>query len=92
MSVDYLARPVDVFTDVARVLRPEGRFVCTFSNRVFATKAVKGWLTGTDVDRCAVVVEYFRALRGLRPAHGQPPDPTGGHRGDPLFAVWATRA
>ena len=35
VSVDYLTRPVEVFRDVARVLRPSGRFVCTFSNRVF---------------------------------------------------------
>ena len=43
-SVDYLTRPVEVFRDVARVLRPGGRFVCTFSNRVFPTKAIRGWL------------------------------------------------
>jgi SAM-dependent methyltransferase len=32
VSVDYLVRPVEVFTDVARVVRPGGAFVCTFSN------------------------------------------------------------
>ncbi|MDQ1384038.1 MAG: hypothetical protein QOG65_1417, partial [Actinomycetota bacterium] len=40
VSVDYLTRPVDVFSDVARVVRAGGRFVCTFSNRLFPTKAI----------------------------------------------------
>ncbi len=32
VSVDYLTRPVEVFANLARVVRPGGRFVCTFSN------------------------------------------------------------
>ncbi len=38
VSVDYLTRPVEVFTDVARVLRPGGPFVCTFSTGVSRPK------------------------------------------------------
>ncbi|HVM08132.1 MAG TPA: methyltransferase domain-containing protein [Acidimicrobiales bacterium] len=90
VSVDYLVRPIDVFRDVARVLRPSGRFVCTFSNRVFPTKAIRGWLYADDATRCDIVASYFRLSRvfeapvvALRTA----PD----HRGDPLFAVWAAR-
>ena len=48
VSVDYLVRPLDVFAEVARVLRPGGRFVCVFSNRLFPTKAIRGWLASTD--------------------------------------------
>ena len=29
-----------MFTDVARLLRPQGVFVCAFSNRLFPTKAI----------------------------------------------------
>jgi SAM-dependent methyltransferase len=90
VSVDYLTRPVEVFRGVARVLRPGGRFVCTFSNRVFATKAIRAWLYGTDEDRCAIVAEYFRRSRvfGEPTVARRTPD---GHPGDPLFAVWSTR-
>lgn len=90
VSVDYLTQPVAVFRDVARVLRPGGRFVCTFSNRVFATKAIRGWLFGTEADRCAVVAEYFRQSRIFGPPVVSRRSARG-HRGDPLFAVWATR-
>lgn len=60
VSVDYLVRPIEVFVEVARVVRPGGRFVCTFSNRCFPTKAIRGWLAGSDEDHCALVAEYFR--------------------------------
>jgi len=45
VSVDYLIRPVEVFADVARVLRPGGLFVCTFSNRCFPSKRLFGKLS-----------------------------------------------
>jgi len=90
VSVDYLTRPVDVFRDVARVLRPGGRLVCTFSNRLFPTKAIRGWLYASDDDHCRIADEYFRQARVYGPAtvsRRTPPD----HRGDPLFGVWASR-
>ena len=90
VSVDYLTQPIDVFRDVARVLRPGGRFVCTFSNRVFPTKAVRGWLYASDEDRTAIVAEYFRESRVFASPTISRRTPVD-HRGDPLFAVWATR-
>ena len=89
-SVDYLTRPVEVFRDVARILRPNGRFVCTFSNRIFPTKAIRGWLYTTDEDRCRIVAEYFRQSQAFAPTTVSRRTPVN-HKGDPLFAVWATR-
>ena len=90
VSVDYLTRPVEVFADMARVLRPGGRFVCTFSNRLFPTKAVRGWLYASDDDHCRIVAEYFRRSGGFVTPTVARRTPVG-HRGDPLFAVWAAR-
>jgi len=90
-SVDYLTRPVEVFTDVTRVVRPGGVFVCTFSNRLFPTKAVRGWLHSGEEQRRAVVATYFRLAGGWADPVAQrrsPPD----HGGDPLDAVWAHRS
>ena len=91
VSVDYLVRPIEVFRDVARVVRPGGPFVCTFSNRLFPTKAIRGWLLTSDQQHCELVAEYFRQAGGwdapsaeLRTPLTQP--------GDPLYAVWATRS
>jgi SAM-dependent methyltransferase len=90
VSVDYLTRPIEVFRDVARVLRPGGRFVCTFSNRVFATKAILAWLYADDDERCRIVAEYFERSKVFGTVTIARRTPVG-HPGDPLYAVWATR-
>lgn len=90
VSVDYLVRPIEVFADVARTLRPGGLFVCTFSNRLFPTKAIRGWLYADDGERCAIVTRYFELAGAWEPAHAErrtPPLDTG----DPLMAVWSRR-
>ncbi len=90
VSVDYLVRPLEVFAEVARVLRPDAPFVCTFSNRCFPTKAIAGWLAADDLGRVRIVAEYFArtpAFGAGQTARCLPPD----QPGDPLFAVWATR-
>ena len=88
VSVDYLTRPLEVFAEVARVLRPGGAFVCTFSNRCFPTKAIRGWLSTDDRGHCAIVSAYFEET----PPFGEPTvelrNP--GAHGDPLYAVWAS--
>ncbi len=89
VSVDYLVRPIEVFVDVARIVRPGGLFVCTFSNRCFPTKAIRGWLATSDDEHCAIVAEYFRRSRAWSAATIEQriaPD----RAGDPLYAVWAT--
>jgi SAM-dependent methyltransferase len=90
VSIDYLVRPVEVFRDVARVVRPGGRFVCTFSNRCFPTKAIRGWLYTTDEQHCEIVAEYFRRAGDFDEPTVQRRTPPG-HFGDPLFAVWSRR-
>jgi len=87
VSVDYLTRPVAVFREVARVVRPGGAFACTFSNRLFPTKAVRGWLYSDSATHRDIVASYFRAAGGYEsPVARQCPTPPGG---DPLYAVWA---
>jgi SAM-dependent methyltransferase len=90
VSVDYLTRPLEVFSEVARVLRPGGLFVCTFSNRCFPTKAIRGWLSTNDEGRCAIVSAYFELTAGFDQPSVQLRNP--GAIGDPLYAVWARRS
>jgi len=88
VSVDYLTRPIEVFAEVSRVLVPGGRFVCTFSNRCFPTKAIRGWLANDDNARCGIVAEYFTRSGGW----GEPTIDVRTPPGfgvDPLYAVWA---
>ena len=92
VSVQYLTRPVEVFREVRRALRPRAPFIVSFSNRCFPQKAVALWLAATDEQHVAIVAAYFRGSDG---------DETGwselsvhAHRppgGDPLYAVWGTK-
>ena len=89
VSVQYLQRPVDVFREVARVLKPGGPFVVAFSNRCFPSKAVAVWRGSDDAAHLRLVESYFRSAAvwgDIRMADRSP------KRGDPLFAVWARRA
>ena len=90
VSVDYLTRPIEVFRDVARVLRPGGSYVCTFSNRCFPSKAIRGWLSSTDEQHCQLVGTYFELSGGWDEPRSERRTPPF-YPGDPLFAVWARR-
>ena len=90
VSVDYLVRPVEVLREVGRVLRPGGLSVCTFSNRCFPTKAVRGWLTVPEDERPAIVAAYHRQAGGFDDAVTEQ-RLAASWRHDPLWAVWAVR-
>jgi SAM-dependent methyltransferase len=91
VSIDYLTRPIEVLEDLARVVRPGGPVVITFSNRCFPTKAIRGWLMTDDATHC-VIVERYLQLAGGWTAIGSQRRPTGRGGRDPLYAVMARRA
>ncbi len=82
-SVQYLQRPVEVFREVARVLRSGAPFVVSFSNRCFPTKAVAIWqaLGGPDQQRLVGAYMHAAGFTDISGRASQPPD------GDPLWAV-----
>ncbi len=59
VSVQYLTRPIELFTDVGRVLKRHAPFIVTFSNRMFPTKAVALWHGANQHQRQTVVKGYF---------------------------------
>lgn len=72
------------------MLRPGAPFLCTFSNRCFPTKAIRGWPATDDGYHVRLVAESFRRSTGWdEPRAAQRPTPW---PGDPIFAVWAQRS
>ena len=91
VSVQYLTRPVEVFGEVARILRPGGVFIVTFSNRCFPTKAVRVWRSTNDEDHIELVASYLHHAGGFTGVRGGLANPDLAPPGDPLFAVYAYR-
>jgi SAM-dependent methyltransferase len=60
VSVEYLVSPFAVFAEVARVLKPGGRCIVTFSDRWFPPKVIRLWTELHPFERMGLVLEYFR--------------------------------
>ena len=88
VSVQYMRRPLEIFAEVARVLKPGAPFVVSFSNRCFPTKAVEIWHQTSDEQHVQLVGSYFNRSGGWGEVRGRSWQPDGG---DPLFVVWADR-
>jgi SAM-dependent methyltransferase len=87
-GVGTLTRPADTFTEVARVLRPGGRFVCTFAR--YAPAPVRGWEATDDAGRVRIVRAYFKLAPAFGPAESDLRTSLTG-TGDRLWAVWAAK-
>jgi len=101
VSVEYLTDPLAVFEEVTRVLRQDGYFIVTFSNRWFRTKAVKIWAELHEFERMGMVLEYFLrsggfknlqtySFRGLPRPHDDKYFPDLIYS-DPVYAVWGQK-
>jgi SAM-dependent methyltransferase len=91
VSVQYLTRPVAVFREVNRVLRPGAPFVVTYSNRCFPTKAVAIWRATTDTEHAQLIAVYFHLSGGWGEVVAQDRSPARAFATDPLYAVWARK-
>lgn len=91
VSVQYLVRPIDVFAEIARVLKPLAPCIVSFSNRMFPTKAVAVWRAVGDADHGRLVGHYFieTGKFGEPELHDMSPNP---ENSDPLYVVMAGRA
>ena len=97
VSVDYLTQPLELFAEMARVLKPGGTAAMSFSNRFFPTKVIAGWGTASDLEHVWTVGAYFHYGGGgafeapvaedltprVRPAFSKDHDP--------MYVVYATK-
>ncbi len=99
-SIEYLTKPVQVCREVNRILRDDGIFIVTFSNRWFPSKAVNIWKQTHEFERLGFVLEIFRKAGNFKDLHtysrrGLPrPDDDPHHEiplSDPVFAVWGKK-
>ena len=105
ISVQYLTRPLEVFAEIGRVLKPGCPLIVTFSNRCFPMKAVRIWTSLDDSGHARLVSAYAAEAGGFEAAeshdfssrltgYGVPEElrarvAAGGIYSDPLFVVVA---
>ncbi|WP_373499419.1 methyltransferase domain-containing protein [Desulfococcus sp.] len=98
VSVEYLNRPLAVFEEMGRVLKPGGLAVMTFSNRWFPPKAIRIWKELHEFERMGLVLEYFErsgkfhgletySMRGIPRPRDDRYFPQM-RFSDPVYAVW----
>ncbi len=101
VSVEYLTKPVEVFREVGRVLKPGGLFLVVFSNRWFPPKVVRVWEEASERERVELVELFFRDAGSfdeprLFMSMGLPRPESDrywetGAPSDPIFAVFAEK-
>jgi SAM-dependent methyltransferase len=84
VGMQYLQHPIDVAREVRRILKPGGRFLVSFSNRCFWTKAVEIWRKLSDHGHNNLVRWYleqagFSDIESFVPSDGS--------KGDPMIVV-----
>lgn len=101
VSVEYLIKPLDIFAEVARVMKPGSPFIVAFSERWFPTKVISIWQEMHAFERMGLVLDLFdksqvfanlgtESVRGLpRPANDKYAAELA--ESDPVYAVWGTR-
>jgi SAM-dependent methyltransferase len=101
VSFEYLTDPLTVFREVSRILRPDGYFIVTFSNRWFPTKAINIWQKLHEYERVGLLLECFLrtggfkdlqtySIRGLPRPHDDRYFPEL-LVSDPVYAVWGRK-
>lgn len=101
VSVDYMTRPIEVFAEVGRILKPGGLFLVIFSSRMFPQKATQVWRQSGENERIILVEEFFKysgmfdsPTVFISKGMPRPQDDKYSYYGipsDPIYAVYADR-
>jgi len=96
-----MVQPFMVFSEIARILKPGGRFILTFSRPQHASKTIRIWEGCHEFERPGIMLEYFLrdglfndlhswSMRGLvRPADDK--QSSAQETADPLHAIWGSK-
>lgn len=88
VSVDYLIKPLEIFKEMRRVLKPGGKAIMSQSNRCFPTKAINIWLNTNDLEHVFIIGCYFH-YAGFEPPVSKDISPM---FGDPMYVIEGTKA
>ena len=88
--MDYLNKPLEVFKEMHRVLKPGGSAIMSFSNRCFPTKAIGIWGQTDDAGHIWIVGAYYKFSAEWADTKALDISPVP-RMGDPMFVVQGTK-
>ena len=91
VSIQYIVRPIEVFTHVNRVLKEGASFHVVYSNRMFPTKAVAIWKALDDARRAKLIGSYFHNSGGWEATQVQDIGRRQAYFADPVYVVTARK-
>ncbi len=89
ISIQYLTKPIEIFAEVNRILKPGGVFVVSFSKSYFSAKAIAAWIATTNEQHIQIVVSYFKHSSNWTQLRKKVFIPK---NSDPLYTIWAYKA
>lgn len=66
LSIEYVIKPFDLIREVKRILKKDGVFTVSFSNRYFPSKVIKLWTNLHDFERMGYVLEILLRVQGFK--------------------------
>ena len=90
VSIQYMIKPLEVFAEVCRILKPGAPFAVFFSNRMFPTKAIRVWQVTRDAGKRKLVEKYFQVTEGFEEPLFYDVSPNPG-ASDPMYVVCARK-
>lgn len=91
VSIQYMTRPVEVFSEVRRTLKESSYFHVIYSNRMFPTKAVAAWQALDNRRRGQLVGSYFKSSGDWEDIALYDISPNTGAYSDPVYVVSARK-
>ncbi len=92
VSIQYMTRPVEIFSDVRRVLKQGAAFHVIYSDRLFPTKSVAVWQTLNAPRRAELIASYFQNSGGWEAPRALDASRRESVYTDPVYVVTAKKA
>ncbi len=70
-GIEYMIHPIEIFKEVARILKPGGNFLISFSDRFYEKKVIHLWDDLHTFERMGLVLEYFRQSGEFEQLHSE---------------------
>ena len=62
-AIEYMTQPLQIFAEVARILKSGGYFCIGFSNQYYEKKAIKLWRENDYKGHMNIILQYFKSTK-----------------------------